>query len=146
MRILLLNQFFYPDSAATSQLLADLARCLASQGHSVRVICGSSSYAEPDSLNAPAVEIARTPDLPFGRALLARTFSYTSLCAGALYLGLLGPRPDLILTLTTPPSLSVIGSLLRPSSVRATSSGKWTSIPISPSISTSLTPAPGSPA
>jgi len=113
MRILLLNQFFYPDSAATSQLLADLARCLASQGHSVRVICGSSSYAEPDSLNAPAVEIARTPDLPFGRALLARTFSYTSLCAGALYLGLLGPRPDLILTLTTPPSLSVIGSLLK---------------------------------
>jgi hypothetical protein len=38
MRILLLNQFFYPDSAATSQLLTDLARWLASQGHSVRVL------------------------------------------------------------------------------------------------------------
>jgi hypothetical protein len=54
MRILLLNQFFYPDSAATSQLLTDLARCLASQGHSVRVICSSSSYAEPIPSIPPA--------------------------------------------------------------------------------------------
>jgi len=46
MRILLLNQFFYPDSAATSQLLTDLARCLAAQGHSVRVICGNSSLRD----------------------------------------------------------------------------------------------------
>jgi len=39
MRILLLNQFFYPDSAATSQFLTDLARGLAAEGHSVRVVC-----------------------------------------------------------------------------------------------------------
>ena len=49
MRILLLNQIFYPDSAATSQFLTDLARHLDSEGHSVRVICGRSPYAEPDS-------------------------------------------------------------------------------------------------
>src|ERR1035441_7916749 len=113
MRILLLNQFFYPDSAATSQLLTDLARSLAAQGHSVRVICGRSSYAEPDALNPPAVEIVRTPGLPFGRGLLARTFSYTGFLAGAGCRGLLGPRPHLILTLTTPPALSVVGSLLK---------------------------------
>jgi colanic acid biosynthesis glycosyl transferase WcaI len=113
MRILLLNQFFYPDSAATSQLLTDLARGLAAEGHSVRVICGRSSYAEPDSRNPPAVEIVRTPDLPFGRGLLARAFSYTSFLAGALCRGLLGPRPHLILTLTTPPALGVFGSLLK---------------------------------
>ena len=113
MRILLLNQFFYPDSAATSQLLTDLARNLASGGHSVRVICGRSSYAEPDSQNPPAVDIIRIPDLPFGRGLLARTFSYASFLAGALCRGLLSPRPDLILTLTTPPALSAVGSLLK---------------------------------
>jgi colanic acid biosynthesis glycosyl transferase WcaI len=115
VRILLLNQFFYPDSAATSHLLTDLARGLAAEGHSVRAICGRSSYAyvEPDSLNPPAVEIIRTPDIPFGRGLVARTFSYTSFLTGALYRGLLGPRPDLILTLTTPPALGVIGSLLK---------------------------------
>src|ERR1019366_5054393 len=113
MRILLLNQFFYPDSAATSQLLTDLARCLAAEGHSVRVICGRSSYAEPDSLNPPDVDIGRPPDLPFGRGPLARVFSYASFLAGAGCRGLLGPRPDLILTLTTPPALGVIGSLLK---------------------------------
>ena len=85
MRILILNQFFYPDSAATSQLLTDRARGLASQGHSVRVICGSSFYAEPDSLDPPAVEIIRTPDLPFGGGLLARIFSYTSFLSGAAF-------------------------------------------------------------
>lgn len=53
MRILLLNQFFYRDSAATSQFPADLARRLAVEGHSVRVTCGSSLYAETDSLNPP---------------------------------------------------------------------------------------------
>jgi glycosyltransferase involved in cell wall biosynthesis len=113
MRILLLNQFFYPDSAATSQLLTDLARALAAAGHSVRVICGRSSYAEPDSRNPPAVQIARTPGLPFTRGLLARAFSYVTFLAGALCRGLLGPRPHLILTLTTPPALGVCGSFLK---------------------------------
>ena len=113
MRILLLNQFFYPDSAATSQLLTDLARGLAAEGHSVRAICGRSSYAASDALNPPDVEIVRTPDLPFGRSLLARVCSYTSFLSGALWYSLLGPRPDLILTLTTPPVLGVLGSLLK---------------------------------
>jgi hypothetical protein len=60
MRILLVNQFFYPDPAATSQLFTDLGRGVAAEGHSVRVICGSSSYAEPDAQNPPAVGIIRT--------------------------------------------------------------------------------------
>ena len=113
MRILLLNQFFYPDSAATSQLLTDLARYLASQGHSVRVICGTSSYAEPDPLGAPPVDIVRIPALPFGHGLLARSLSYASFLAGALCRGLLGPRPGLVLTLTTPPALGLVGSVLK---------------------------------
>jgi hypothetical protein len=46
MRILLLNQFFYPDAAATSQILTDLARGLAAEGHTVRVICGNSSLRD----------------------------------------------------------------------------------------------------
>jgi len=113
MRILLLNQFFYPDSAATSQFLTDLARHLAAGGHPVRVICGRSSYADPDSMPPPPVHIVRTPDLPFKRGLLARILSYASFFSGALFHGLLGPKPDLVLTLTTPPALSVIGALLK---------------------------------
>ena len=113
MRMLLLNQFFYPDSAATSQLLTDLARHLASEGHTVRIVCGSSFYANPDSAPPPLVQIVRTPDLAFKRGLFGRILSYSSFLSGALYHGLLGPKPDLVLTLTTPPVLSVIGSLLK---------------------------------
>jgi len=116
MRILLLNQFFYPDSAATSQLLTDLARHLAAQGHSVRVICGASSYAEPVSCDPPPVQIVRIPDLPFGRGRFSRVFSYASFLSAALWRGVLGPKPDLVVTLTTPPALCLIGSLLKSTS------------------------------
>lgn len=43
MRILLLNQFYPPDTAATGQLLADVARGLAASGHEVDVICSRGS-------------------------------------------------------------------------------------------------------
>lgn len=45
MRILLLNQFFVPDTAATGQLLADLAAALAARGHEVHVVCSAGRYA-----------------------------------------------------------------------------------------------------
>jgi hypothetical protein len=97
MHILLFNQFFYPDSAATSQFLTDLAGHLASEGHEIRVICGRSSYAEPDSMPAPPVQVVRAPDLPFKRGLLGRILSYTTFLGGAFLHGLFGPKPDLIL-------------------------------------------------
>jgi hypothetical protein len=37
MKILLINQFFYPDEAATSQFLTDLAVELSDRGHSIEV-------------------------------------------------------------------------------------------------------------
>ena len=43
--LLFLNQFFWPDEAAASQLLTDLARHLAGAGHAVTVICGRDGYA-----------------------------------------------------------------------------------------------------
>jgi hypothetical protein len=49
MRVLLINQFFWPDMAATAQLLADLAEDLAADGWQVTAWervghCGWSSY------------------------------------------------------------------------------------------------------
>jgi glycosyltransferase involved in cell wall biosynthesis len=116
MRILLLNQFFYPDSAATSQILTDLARSLAAAGHSIRVICGRStyaaSYAASETLDPPAVEIVRTPSLPFSRSVMGRIWSHISFLFGALCGSLVGPKPELVLTLTTPPALGCLGSLI----------------------------------
>lgn len=114
MRILLLNQFFFPDSAATSQLLTDVARELAERGHEVMVVCGNSSYAANNTdATLPGIEIQRTRGFRFARGTAARLFSYVSFLLLALWAGLTGKRPDLVLTLTTPPLLSVIGTLLK---------------------------------
>lgn len=119
MRILLLNQFFWPDSAATSQLLTDLARGLAENGHEVIAIAAGSTakggYASPELADeaAPPVRVVRVKALPFVRGKLGRVLSYASFYVGAATEGLRLPRPDLVLTLTTPPLLSLLGTLLQ---------------------------------
>jgi hypothetical protein len=57
MRVLLLNQFFWPDTAPTGQLLTDLARYLAEQGHEVTAICDASNYGEHDATPEPPARI-----------------------------------------------------------------------------------------
>ena len=116
MRVLLLNQFFWPDAAATSQLLTDLARGLADRGHDVHVICADSGYAVPglaarDSDDAPPVTIYRLKSAKFIHGPLGRVVSYGSFFAAAAVRSLTVPRPDVVVSLTTPPLLSLIGSL-----------------------------------
>ncbi|HEY0784696.1 MAG TPA: glycosyltransferase family 4 protein, partial [Acidobacteriaceae bacterium] len=113
MRILLLNQFFWPDSSATSQLLTDLARGLLARGHQVSVISGDAGYALAESGEAPAVAIRRVKALPFGRGKAGRVFSYLSFYARAAFEALRVEKPDLVLTLTTPPLLPLLGTMLR---------------------------------
>ncbi len=114
MRVLLINQFFWPDLAATSQLLTEFSRYLAEQGHEVFVICGPTGYAVSSTESSrPPVEIIRTPGLTFSRSTLARVLSYVSYALGAIWYGARVPKPDLVVTLTTPPLLSLVGTLLR---------------------------------
>ena len=114
MRVLLLNQFFWPDSAATSQLLTDLATGLKDIGHEVHVICAAEGYALADaSADDPGVIIHRVNSLPFVRGKLGRALSYASFFVSCAWRGLLMPRVDLVLTLTTPPLLSIIGMALK---------------------------------
>ena len=113
MRILLLNQFFWPDSAATSQLLTDLARGLADQGHEVHVICADPGYAPQDETNCPQAQIHRISSVRFVRGPLGRVASYASFFLGSAWRGLRVPRPDIVITLTTPPLLSLVGSLVK---------------------------------
>lgn len=112
MKILLLNQFFWPDSAATSQLLTDLARGLAEQGHTVYAISADGGYAVSAAGDPPPVQIHRVKALPFVRGKLGRVLSYLSFYLSAAVRGLTLPRPDLVLTLTTPPLLSLLGTLI----------------------------------
>jgi len=114
MRIIFINQFFWPDSAATSQYLTDLTRFLAAEGHQVEVLCGNSSYARLDEAEEePPVAVHRIPCSKFGSGLAARMCSYATFFLGALWMGLRAPAVDVVVTLTTPPMLSVIGTLLK---------------------------------
>ncbi|MGH7890224.1 MAG: hypothetical protein ACRENF_06705, partial [Thermodesulfobacteriota bacterium] len=50
MKILLLNQTFYPDVVSTSQHLTDLAIDLAMRGHLISVISGDHGYDDPSQV------------------------------------------------------------------------------------------------
>lgn len=113
MRILLLNQFFWPDSAATSQLLTDVARELAIRGNEVHVICSEPGYALKDTSGQPDVKIHRVSALPFLRGNVGRLASYASFYLSSAWKTLRVPRPDVVVTLTTPPLLSFLGTMAK---------------------------------
>src|SRR3984957_107340 len=112
MQVLVINQFFWPDTAATSQLLTDVARGINPSTHPVTVLCGTSDYGMADMDPPPRVTIARSGGLAFSRGKLGRLVSYASFFAGAAVRGILGRKPALVLTLTTPPPISLLWSLL----------------------------------
>jgi colanic acid biosynthesis glycosyl transferase WcaI len=113
MRILLINQFFWPDQAATSQMLGDLAQGLADRGHEVHAICSDAGYSKAATCAAPPVTIHRIKCLPFMRGRIGRILCYLSFYIGAAFLGLFVPRADLVITLTTPPLISLLGTLIK---------------------------------
>jgi UDP-GlcNAc:undecaprenyl-phosphate GlcNAc-1-phosphate transferase len=110
---LFINQFFWPDPAATSQLLTDVAAWAVENGHAVRVIAGATKYTESEDLIPPPVHVDYCPAFPFNRSILGRVASYLSFLVAAAVHAFRGPRPDVVVTLTTPPALGLIGSLVR---------------------------------
>jgi colanic acid biosynthesis glycosyl transferase WcaI len=117
MRFLLLNQFYPPDVAPTGQYLHDLARALTRRGHSVKVLCSRRSYngmkTFPSYEHMDGVEVKRLPATGFGRRGFAgKIVDYASFY-GLLLFALLfeRKRPDLILSLTTPPYVGLLAKI-----------------------------------
>jgi len=129
MRILLLNQFYKPDTAATGQLLADVAERLVECGHEAHVICGcrrynGESWAPTKCETINGVRIHRVATTGFGRVRMAgRLIDYVSFYFTAAWRALTLPRPDVCLSLTTPPFIALIGWGL--SKLRRTRSVLW---------------------
>jgi glycosyltransferase involved in cell wall biosynthesis len=116
MRFLLINQFFAPDPAPTGQLLADVARALTAAGHSVRVVCGGASYVDCDAdgdHGLELVDVRRVGNTPFRRGFLSRLGSYFIFFLTAVRYAAFDKRSDVVLTLTTPPLLSLTGTLAK---------------------------------
>jgi colanic acid biosynthesis glycosyl transferase WcaI len=115
MRILLLNQFYPPDVAPTGWYLHGLARALVRRGHSVKALCSQRSYdgkvSFPRRENLDGVEVSRLPATGFGRrGFVGKIADYCSFY-GSLATALLLDRskPELILSLTTPPYIGLLG-------------------------------------
>jgi len=116
LKILLLNQVFYPDVVATAQHLSDLAAALSERGHAVTVVSSRRAYDHPET-RYPAreqwrgVSIIRIFSTHFGkRAKWRRAADFASFlffCSARL---LVLPRQDVVVALTTPPLISFLGA------------------------------------
>ena len=116
MKILLLNQVFYPDVVATAQYLTDLAAELSARGHEVTVISSRRAYEHPETIYPAAetwrgVKIRRIFSTRFGKgAKWRRAVDFASFlifcCLRLVFL----PRQDVVVALTTPPLISFLGA------------------------------------
>lgn len=117
MRLLLLNQTFYPDVASTAQHLADVALGLKARGHDVTVISSQRAYDDqekrfPRAETWRGVRIIRICSTTFGKTAKWRRAldfaSFMALCALRL---VFLPRQAAVLALTSPPLISFLGAL-----------------------------------
>jgi hypothetical protein len=65
MHVLVINQFFWPDTAATGQLLTDVTRGMDPKVHAVTVLCGTPDYGAVDMDSPPRVKIMRSGGVAF---------------------------------------------------------------------------------
>ncbi|MBL0278466.1 MAG: glycosyltransferase family 4 protein [Anaeromyxobacter sp.] len=119
MKILLINQFFHPDWAATARLATHLAEDLVADGHEVTVLAARGSYLGgggrlPAEERHQGIRIVRVASTSFGKAsLLARLADYGSYYLSGLARALLLPRFDVVVAMSTPPMVATQGALLR---------------------------------
>jgi colanic acid biosynthesis glycosyl transferase WcaI len=124
MKILLLNQAFYPDVVATAQLASDLTAALAEAGHQVTIICNSRGYDDP-KLRFPreqiwkGVRILRVGATGLGKSSRWRRAADfgTFIASCALRVWSL-PKFDVVIAMTSPPLISFLASLALPRKAR----------------------------
>ena len=116
MRVLLLNQTFYPDVAATAQYLTDLAIGLAGRGHQVTVITSRRGYDCPTD-RFPSVEtwkgitIHRVEATGFGKSSRwRRALDFASFIASCAFRLLRIERHDAVVALTSPPLIAYLAA------------------------------------
>src|SRR5256714_2927554 len=117
MKILLLNQAFWPDLVASAQQLTMLARRLSERGHQVTVITSARGYDDA-TLSFKrrekwhSIEIVRISSFSAGKKhRWQRTLNFASFlfaCAARL---IMTPPQDVVIALTSPPLISWLGSL-----------------------------------
>jgi len=117
LRILLLNQCFYPDVVSTAQHLTDLAIALTSRGHEVTVIASDRGYDNPATRfkrreRWNGIDIVRIGSLALGKnSRWRRAFNFGSFLLLCLFRLLTLRRFDVVVALTSPPLISFLAAL-----------------------------------
>ena len=117
MRLLFINQTFYPDISATAQQLTDLCRELVARGHEVSVLCDRRDYLDPNRKHPSrerfeGIEVVRVGSLDFGGASRLRRIGTALVMNLAMALRLIPMRsPDLVVALTSPPLIAAVAAV-----------------------------------
>ncbi len=118
MRLLLVNQAFHPDVAATAQYAADLAQELARAGHQVTIVAGRRGYDDPTLVFAAketwrGIDIVRVGATGLGKsAPWRRAIDFGTFWLACLFRLLWLPRFDVVVALTSPPLISVAAAAI----------------------------------
>lgn len=117
MRILLLNQCFFPDHVATAQHLTDLGLGLVERGHEVTVVSSSRGYDNP-AIRYATRELWRGMDIRriwvpgLGKkSKWRRAADFGVFWLNAMRILFFLPRFDVTVCLTSPPLISFLGTL-----------------------------------
>jgi colanic acid biosynthesis glycosyl transferase WcaI len=117
VKVLLLNQCFWPDVVSTSQHLTDVAVSLAERGHEVTVIAGRRGYDNP-KLRFPSrerwhgIEVIRLPSIGLGKtSRWRRALNFAGFSAACAFRLALTRPQDTVVALTSPPLISWLASL-----------------------------------
>ena len=117
MKILLVNQCFYPDVVSTAQHLTDLALELTRCGHAVTVLAGRRGYDNPALCFARkevwrGISIVRIPSTGLGkRNRFSRAVDFGSFLTSCFARMLFFPKFDAVVALTSPPLISFLAAL-----------------------------------
>jgi exosortase len=117
LKILFLNQVFYPDVASSGQHAADLAVHLAAEGHEVHAIASDRAYDDPSkSFSAEetwkGVRISRITTGNLGKkAKWRRAVDFAIFLAFLAWRLIRLPAYDVVIALTTPPMIGFFAAL-----------------------------------
>jgi len=125
MKILILNQAFYPDVVSTAQHASDLAIGLTQAGHEVTVICSSRGYDDPN-LRFPnqetwnRVKIVRVRSTGLGKiSKWRRAADFGTFMASCVFRLWSSPQFDVVVAMTSPPLISFVATLAVPGRARS---------------------------
>src|SRR3974390_175844 len=109
MRILIISPYYVPQPLANAEVVGGLARDLAARGHEVEVL---TTARAPRQVSGVRVH-GRLGSFAADRASLpGRVLEYLSFSFGAALMGLVVRRPDVVVALSPPPTLGLVGLVL----------------------------------